>query len=58
VREQSQRLEDEAGRPPVITRDSDRDRWFDAYEAQDYGLIDDVITHAASLPGGGGTGAA
>lgn len=41
-----------------ITRDSDRDRWFDAYEAKEYGLIDDVITHAASLPGGGGTGAA
>ena len=40
-----------------ITRDSDRDRWFDAHEAKEYGLIDDVITHAVGMPGGGGTGA-
>ena len=40
-----------------IIRDSDRDRWFDAHEAKEYGLIDDVITHAAGMPGGGGTGA-
>ncbi len=40
-----------------ITRDSDRDRWFDAEEAKVYGLIDEVITTAAGMPGGGGTGA-
>ena len=40
-----------------ITRDSDRDRWFDAFEAKEYGLVDDVITTAAGMPGGGGTGA-
>ena len=40
-----------------ITRDSDRDRWFDAFEAKEYGLIDDVMTTAAGMPGGGGTGA-
>lgn len=40
-----------------ITRDSDRDRWFDAFEAKEYGLIDDVIATAAGMPGGGGTGA-
>ena len=40
-----------------ITRDSDRDRWFDAHEAKEYGLIDDVIATAAGMPGGGGTGA-
>ena len=40
-----------------ITRDSDRDRWFDPEEAKAYGLIDDVITTAANMPGGGGTGA-
>ena len=28
-----------------ITRDSDRDRWFSAEEAKEYGLIDEVITH-------------
>ena len=41
-----------------VTRDSDRDRWFDAFEAKEYGLIDDVIPTAAGMPGGGGTGAA
>ncbi|MFE2427105.1 ATP-dependent Clp protease proteolytic subunit [Streptomyces sp. NPDC059373] len=41
----------------VITRDSDRDRWFSTEAAKEYGLIDDVITHAANVPGGGGTGA-
>lgn len=40
-----------------ITRDSDRDRWFSADEAKDYGLIDQVVSSAASVPGGGGTGA-
>lgn len=40
-----------------ITRDSDRDRWFSAEEAKDYGLVDDVMTSASSVPGGGGTGA-
>jgi ATP-dependent Clp protease protease subunit len=38
-------------------RDSDRDRWFSAEEAKDYGLIDEVITSAADIAGGGGTGA-
>jgi len=33
-----------------IERDSDRDRWFTATEALDYGLIDSVLTDAASLP--------
>jgi ATP-dependent Clp protease, protease subunit len=38
-------------------RDSDRDRWFSAEEARDYGLLDQVITSAADIAGGGGTGA-
>ncbi|PRQ11701.1 ATP-dependent Clp protease proteolytic subunit [Corynebacterium sp. 13CS0277] len=29
-----------------ITKDSDRDRWFTAAEAKDYGFVDHVITHA------------
>jgi ATP-dependent Clp protease protease subunit len=33
-----------------IERDSDRDRWFTATEALDYGLIDSVLTDAGSLP--------
>ena len=40
-----------------IVRDSDRDRWFSAQEAKEYGLVDDVMTSASSVPGGGGTGA-
>jgi ATP-dependent Clp protease protease subunit len=28
-----------------IERDVERDRWFDAYQAMNYGLIDQVITH-------------
>jgi ATP-dependent Clp protease protease subunit len=38
-------------------RDSDRDRWFTAEEARDYGLLDQVITSAADIAGGGGTAA-
>ncbi|MGC5054512.1 ClpP family protease [Micromonospora sp. DT48] len=33
-----------------IQRDWDRDRWFTAEEARDYGLIDQVITAATQLP--------
>ncbi|WP_257160199.1 ATP-dependent Clp protease proteolytic subunit [Corynebacterium cystitidis] len=29
-----------------ITKDSDRDRWFTAQEAKDYGIVDHVIEHA------------
>lgn len=39
------------------THDADRDRWFNAEEARDYGLLDQVIGSAADIPGGGGTGA-
>ena len=38
-----------------IHADSDRDRWFTAAEALEYGFIDRVVTHAGSVPGGGGT---
>lgn len=30
-----------------ITKDADRDRWFTAQEALEYGFIDEVITHAS-----------
>ncbi|WP_033345492.1 ATP-dependent Clp protease proteolytic subunit [Catenuloplanes japonicus] len=32
--------------PEEINRDSDRDRWFTAQEAKDYGLVDHVISKA------------
>jgi ATP-dependent Clp protease protease subunit len=35
-----------------ITADQDRDRWFMADEAQDYGLIDHVVARAHSTPNG------
>jgi ATP-dependent Clp protease protease subunit len=40
-----------------ITADSDRDRWFTAPEALEYGFIDKVVTHAGAVTGGGGTAA-
>ena len=38
-----------------IEKDSDRDTWFSAEEAKEYGLIDDIMTHANDVPGAGGT---
>jgi ATP-dependent Clp protease protease subunit len=38
-----------------IEADSDRDRWFTAEEARDYGFIDRVITSASQAPAGVGT---
>jgi len=38
-----------------IESDSDRDRWFTAEEAKDYGFIDKVITGATQVPEGAGT---
>jgi ATP-dependent Clp protease protease subunit len=38
-----------------IEADSDRDRWFTAAEARDYGFIDKVITGATQVPEGAGT---
>jgi ATP-dependent Clp protease, protease subunit len=38
-----------------IEADSDRDRWFTAEEARDYGFIDKVITGARQAPEGAGT---
>ena len=41
----------------TITKDSDRDRWFTAQEAKDYGIVDHVVSSARDVSGGGGTGA-
>ena len=38
-----------------VTADSDRDRWFTAEEAMEYGFVDKVVTHAVAVAGGGGT---
>ena len=39
----------------TIERDSDRDRWFTADQALDYGLVDQVVRSARDVSGGGGT---
>ena len=36
----------------VIEADSDRDRWFDAAGAKDYGFVDHVVTSAREVAGG------
>ena len=38
-----------------IEADSDRDRWFTAEEAREYGFIDKVVTGAIQVPEGAGT---
>jgi ATP-dependent Clp protease, protease subunit len=38
-----------------VTKDADRDRWFTAAEALEYGFIDHVEAHAGDVSGGGGT---
>lgn len=34
-----------------INTDSDRDRWFTAQEALEYGFIDHIVEHAGSISG-------
>jgi ATP-dependent Clp protease protease subunit len=36
----------------TIEADSDRDRWFDAAGAKDYGFVDNVVTSAREVSGG------
>ncbi|CAB4790184.1 unannotated protein [freshwater metagenome] len=39
----------------TITADSDRDRWFTAEEAKEYGFVDHVVQSAVQVSGRGGT---
>ena len=39
----------------TIESDSDRDRWFTANEAKEYGFVDQVVTKASDVTGDGGT---
>ena len=55
-KEMAELIAQHSGQPvDQIIRDSDRDRWFTAAEAKEYGLLDHVITRAGELSGGGGT---
>lgn len=38
-----------------IEKDSDRDRWFSAAEAKEYGFVDNVVSGAKQVPSGAGT---
>jgi ATP-dependent Clp protease protease subunit len=40
-----------------VLKDNDRDNWFTATEALEYGFIDHVVSSAESVTGGGGTSA-
>jgi ATP-dependent Clp protease protease subunit len=41
----------------AIESDSDRDRWFTADEAREYGFVDHVVSQARDVAGSGGTNA-
>ncbi|WP_369939118.1 ATP-dependent Clp protease proteolytic subunit [Promicromonospora sp. AC04] len=46
---------EQTGQPlDTIIKDNDRDNWFTAPEALEYGFIDHVVENAASVSGGGG----
>ena len=36
-----------------VTADAERDRWFTAPEAKDYGFVDHIVSRAEQLPSGG-----
>ena len=38
-----------------VNIDGDRDRWFSAQEALDYGFVDHIRASASDVIGGGGT---
>jgi ATP-dependent Clp protease protease subunit len=41
----------------TILKDNDRDKWFTAKDALEYGFFDKIAAHAGSVAGGGGTNA-
>jgi ATP-dependent Clp protease protease subunit len=50
----AERIAFHTGQPlDQIERDSDRDRWFTAEEARDYGFIDHVVRSARQVPSEG-----
>ena len=51
-REMAQLIAEHTGQTfEQITKDSDRDRWFTAEQAKDYGIVDHVITNAQGALG-------
>src|SRR6476619_297955 len=41
----------------TILKDNDRDKWFTAKDALEYGFFDKIAAHAGAVAGGGGTNA-
>ncbi|WP_392466976.1 ATP-dependent Clp protease proteolytic subunit [Arsenicicoccus cauae] len=57
-KEMAELIAEHTGQPvDKISADSDRDRWFTAAEAKDYGFVDYVFERAIQTPGSGGTDA-
>ena len=55
-REMAELIAEQTGQPvEQIERDSDRDRWFTAQQALEYGFVDQVLTRAEQIPGPAGT---
>ncbi|MGZ4601986.1 MAG: ATP-dependent Clp protease proteolytic subunit [Kineosporiaceae bacterium] len=55
-RQMAELTAEQTGQPvETITRDADRDRWFTAEQALEYGLVDHVVQTAGQVTGGGGT---
>ena len=55
-RTMAERIAFHTGQPvEQIEKDSDRDRWFSAAEAKEYGFVDHVIGSATDVPSGAGT---
>lgn len=53
-RTMQERIAYHTGQPmEQIERDSDRDRWFTADEARDYGFVDHVVARAGQVPSQG-----
>ena len=56
-RQMAELIAEQTGQTPeAIERDSDRDRWFTAEQALEYGIVDHVVHAAGQVSGGGGTG--
>lgn len=55
-RQLAQITADRTGQPlEKVIEDSDRDHWFTAQEALEYGFVDHIVESAAAVTGGGGT---
>jgi ATP-dependent Clp protease protease subunit len=53
--EMAQLIAEHTGQPvEQVQADSERDRWFTAQQALDYGFVDHVVSRVAQVPNGSG----